>query len=463
MARFSQYAIALTVVFLPGFLRAQQHDSRDPLSVPVLTDLDSVAVAEEPLPDSHDDRAYEFFDAMIGAWDRFDIDGHVRVRHETDYDRINRPTRNRERLRARLGLTYTWNDEIKAGVRWTTGDRKIVLEPDDRSGSPLSYQDAGDVFDKFEFNLDRIFITYTPCWAPELFVTLGKFRPTWKLNPIFSSPVGDLVWDEAAQPEGVALAFTREDFLGLDKFFATAGESAVLELGNQSDATLFFMQLWGEKQLTTRWKGASGITWYSWNNLNPDGNTRISTENNAGNSVTQVGVDTTQIGVTSPGGTPVIDGSPLYAFDSGFNILNPMIVLTYDDEDECSGLPPFQFVYEAFYNTESFDPDRAFGYSVGFQYGPAVARRDRRRFDWKFYYSWNEVEQESVLTPVAQDDFQLATNFRGHWLGLDVFPWDDVELRFWLISAQPIIPITVGGVTSDQTQWRFRADLTAYF
>ncbi len=410
-----------------------------------------------------DDRRYKVLDNIVSFWEKLDVNGHVRVRHETDFERINRPTRNRDRLRARLGFTNTWNDEIKAGIRWTTGDRKFVLEPGDRSGSPLSYQDTGDVFDKFEFNLDRIFVTYTPYWLPDSFITVGKFAPTWKLNPIFSDPVGDLVWDEAAQPEGVAAGGTRKDFLGFDQFHTTIGESAVLELGNQDDASFFFVQLWGEKKLTTRWKVAPSFTWYNWSNLNPDGDTRISTENNAGNSVTQVGIDTTQIGETSPGGTPVIDGRPLFVFDSGFNIVNPMIVMTYDDGDECSGVEPIQFVYEAFHNEDSFDAQRAFGYSLGTQYGPAITRPSRKQYDWKVYYSWNEVEQESVFTPVAQDDFQLATNFRGHWVGLDFYPWDDVELRFWLLSSKPLEPITVGGVTSDETQWRFRADITAYF
>lgn len=142
--------------------------------------------------------------SMVSAWEKWEVSGHVRARHETNFERIDRPTRNRGRLRARLALTYTANEEVKGGIRWTTGDRKIALEPDDRSGSPLSYQDTGDIFDKFEFNLDRIFITYSPHWLPEAWFTGGKFKNPIKFNPIFDSPVGDLVWDEAAQPEGIA-------------------------------------------------------------------------------------------------------------------------------------------------------------------------------------------------------------------------------------------------------------------
>ena len=371
---------------------------------------------------------------------RLEFSGHVRIRHETDAERLVGPTRNRQRLRARLALTYRWNSEVRAGVRWTTGDRKIVLEPDDRAGSPLSYQDAGDVLDKVEFNLDRLFIHLQPRWMPaQGWVTLGKFRNPVRLNPIFAAPVGDLVWDEAAHPEGVAAGWRLEHWLGIDRVEYLLGESWVLELANQDDASLFFTQLWFDHRFHPRWQFQFGFTWYDWNNLNPDGNTRISAENNVGNAVVPVG----------PGPDDVV-------FASGFSILNPLLVLSWQPP----GLPALdtiQVVWEYFYNTQSFDADLADGFSIGMQLGPAVT--SRKQGAWKIYYTWNEVRQESVFTPVVQDDFQLASNFRGHWMGLDWFVWDEVELRLWILSSQPIQPVA----GSRQTQWRFRIDLTTYF
>lgn len=309
-------------------------------------------------------------------WDKTKVSGHVRVRHGTDFSRVNRPTRNRQRLRARLGLTYKHSDPIEAGIRFTTGDRKFALDAGDRSGSPLSYQDTGDVFDKVEFNLDRLFITYRPTIVPDLFITGGKFKHPVRLNPIFSSPVGDLVWDEAAHPEGVAIGYTLRDVFGLDEIYVTVGESAVLELGNHDDASLFFGQIWAERRFGSSVKMTASCAYYDWNNLNPDGNTTISTENNAGNSVTQVGIDTPQIGVDNLN-NPVIDGSPLYVFDSGFQIINPMFTVTFGTEDDCSRLYPLQLVWEAFHNLDSYASDRDSGASAGFQYGPAVGKKGR--------------------------------------------------------------------------------------
>lgn len=65
-------------------------------------------------PCTCEDSLVDKVEAMVSFWDKVDISGHVRVRHETSWDRISRPTRNRGRLRARLAATYKPNDEIEA-------------------------------------------------------------------------------------------------------------------------------------------------------------------------------------------------------------------------------------------------------------------------------------------------------------------------------------------------------------
>lgn len=383
-------------------------------------------------------------------WDNVEINGHIRVRQETDWERINQPTRNRGRLRARLALTWNPDEEFKAGFRWTTGDRKIVLEPGDRRGAALSYQDMGDVFDKFELNLDRIFITYEPDWLPESFVTFGKFKFPGKLNPIFTDPIGDLVFDEAIQPEGIAGGCSWAPKYLFDEINFTAGATIVLEQGRADESSMVFTQLWATRHRNNMTL-EGGVTWFDWNNLNADGSTRISFENNFGNEVVQVGPNPEDV-----------------VFASGFNVIQPMLVVTFDDRDPCDRIHPVQFIWETFHNFESFDDSRDSGYSLGFQYGSAVKKTGRKRGDWKFYYTWNKVEQESVLTPVAQDDWQRATNFRGHWFGADYYVRNNIELRLWILGDRPILPINsqsqidlVNG--SRQQEWRGRIDLTVYY
>lgn len=71
-------------------------------------------------------------------FDRLRVFGQIRGRQETDFERIQAPTRNRQRLRMRLGATFEMNSELLIGARMTTGDRKSSLEPLDREGAPLS-------------------------------------------------------------------------------------------------------------------------------------------------------------------------------------------------------------------------------------------------------------------------------------------------------------------------------------
>lgn len=74
----------------------------------------------------------EFYPAQPGWWEYFDVYGHVRVRQETSFERNTGPTRNRQRLRARLGMRFTPVEEWEAGLRMTTGDRRTTLSVDDR-------------------------------------------------------------------------------------------------------------------------------------------------------------------------------------------------------------------------------------------------------------------------------------------------------------------------------------------
>ncbi len=319
----------------------------------------------------------------------------------------------------------------------TTGDRKSSLEPLDRQGAPLSYQNLGDAFDKFEFNLDRIYFELTPDWLPDSKIWLGKFQIPVRLNPIFAGPVGDLIWDEAAQAEGAAVSRTWEDRLGMRLIEVNGGISPVLELGNGDDAAVYYGQLWSESDWNDRVALSTGVSYFHWTNLNPDGDTTLSAQNNNGNATVQVGPNPDDV-----------------VFASRFKTISSIVALTLRD-----GVidAPFRFVWETFYNAGSFRSDRDFGYSVGALLGSAIDSSNQG--DWEIYYAWNSVEQESVFSPVGQDDFLRSTNFRGQMFGWRRFFWDDAPVRISFLSNKPIIPIA----GSTESEWRARIDLTANF
>ncbi len=364
--------------------------------------------------------------------EKIDVNGHVRVRQETDFNDFVNPTRNRQRLRARLGANYQATEEWLAGLRMTTGDRKLALEPGDRSGAPLSYQDAGDVFDKFEFNLDRIFIRYDPAWLPNAWAVAGKFEMPLEFNPLTRGPIGAMGWDEAAHPEGAAVGFDWKNVGIFERVKIVAGESAVLEVKDADEASLFFAQAWAEIALGPYWDLGAGVAFFGWYNLNPDGNTQISTENNSGNAVAA------------------------NLFRSKFRIYNPLVSLTYDDGDPTSGWIPLRWTGEIYHNTAAYSSDVANGYVVGMAAGPAVLTQQKG--DWQAFYLWTEIEQDSVFTPVAQDDFQVATNFRGHIFGGTYLVADQTDVTIWMLLDQPMALAPGAGF-----EWRFRADLTLRF
>src|SRR5206468_9725879 len=106
--------------------------------------------------------------------------GDVRARHEGFY---NQPTkdgtpvgaRNRERIRARLGVRVAFSDELSATIRGASGN----------SNDPISTNETltGN-FNRKNFNLDWAYLTFTPGKSFDMrpgvaSFTFGKFP-----NPI---------------------------------------------------------------------------------------------------------------------------------------------------------------------------------------------------------------------------------------------------------------------------------------
>ena len=119
--------------------------------------------------------------------------------------------------------------------------------------------------------------------------------------------------------------------------------------------------------------------------VEPDGNTAVFDNYNAGNKV-----------------DPINGG-----FLSDFHIVNPIVSLTTPVADK-----PLTFAGEYILNTGAKSDDDANGYAVGASLGKLVAKGD-----WNAYYQYQRVQQEAVFSPVAQDDFQQSTNFQGHVFG----------------------------------------------
>src|SRR5262249_50804701 len=140
--------------------------------------------------------------AQLPDWvNRTSIFGDVRARHEGFYhqptkDKTLVTARNRERIRARLGVRVAFSDEISATIRGASGNLN----------DPISTNESlpGN-FNRKNFNLDWAYLTFTPGATfgirPGLAsINAGKFP-----NPIFR--VGEMVFDDDLSAEGASETF----------------------------------------------------------------------------------------------------------------------------------------------------------------------------------------------------------------------------------------------------------------
>jgi hypothetical protein len=84
-------------------------------------------------------------------------------------------SRHRMRLRARLQMRGTINDELDWGLRFATGSFADNISTN---------QTLTDFFNRKPFALDQAFVTYKPKRAPGLRLQGGKFEPPWTFTEL---------------------------------------------------------------------------------------------------------------------------------------------------------------------------------------------------------------------------------------------------------------------------------------
>lgn len=81
----------------------------------------------------------------------------------------------------------------------------------------------------------------------------------------------------------------------------------------------------------------------------------------------------------------------------------------------------------------------------------------------RLYYQYSGIEQDSVFSPFAQDDFLLATNHRSHLFGLNYQFTDAIGLNLYALVSSRDETFPGSTTDSDSHQWRVRADLNVKF
>jgi hypothetical protein len=167
------------------------------------------APGSAPVEDGLDGKSVAAFQQAAGWAARTALRGDLRFRNDRvnieDEPKDGGRDRDRQRLRARLGVFTQVNPEVDTGIRIATGG-----SADRRSTN----QDLDNYFDKKTVWLDLGYIDYHPASVPGLRLFAGKMRQPWL-------SVEEMVWDRDINPEGLAAQYTRA--LGTTTVFGSAG------------------------------------------------------------------------------------------------------------------------------------------------------------------------------------------------------------------------------------------------
>jgi hypothetical protein len=348
------------------------------------------------------------------------IFGDVRYRHEGFYHQPaaqgqDVTARNRERVRARLGVRVALSDEISATIRAATGN------PND----PISTNETlTNDFTRKNFNLDWGYLTFTPGQSfglrPGVFsVNAGKF-------PLTMFRTDELVFDDDVSPEGLNETF---QLLGkpignLDQVKLHAFQWTFAEVANKQDGWTFGGQLnptmhFGNVQVE------GGLAQYWW--LNPDliaqalsRNTTAYTATGApvANSNFNSSLVNTNLLVTEriqppqlrPGTTPAAFNA-ITGYQSSFNETNLTLAATIPN---VLGTQPLRLWGDYVYNWEAATDD-AQGWQTGVKLGQTKVRGD-----WAVNAFYEQLEQEAVISSFTSSEFGTqGTNLEGPGIGID--------------------------------------------
>jgi hypothetical protein len=303
------------------------------------------------------------------SWtDSLTFKGDLRYRYEAIQDdsktdeRGDTFTRERHRIRARLGAEAKLSDELKAGLELSTGDADPV------SGN----QTLGDGFAKKPFQLSLAYLDYAFFNEKEtkLNAVAGKMK-----SP-FLTVADDLVWDSDATPEGLAL----KGQIGNDAatLMANAGSFWVQERSEGDDLMLYAGQLAAKINLPKDASLTLGAAVYAFQDIQGHDVVDWQDKNNSyGNSTVDGSVrgDTTNRAWMA-------EFTPVAAFAQ----LDAAV----------ASLPVSVFVQQVT-NVDADEEDQ--GFSAGLSLGKAKDLKS-----WEIGYSYAELEKDAVVGFLTDSD-----------------------------------------------------------
>jgi hypothetical protein len=370
--------------------------------------------------------------ASLPDWvNKFTPFGDLRIREEGFYDQQTQKAggssveaRNRTRFRWRLGVRYTYSDELSATMRIASGN------PND----PISTNETfGSEFTPKHVNLDWAYLTIAPGKTfgirPGLFtLNAGKFG-----NPMFK--VGEMVFDDDLSPEGFneAIQVLDHPIGGLDQLKINLEQWNFQEVANAADGWMFGWQLNPTAHVgNVLLEG--GIGQYYW--LNPN---LIAQASNTNSTL----VLSNLVDKATVSGTSTIVG-----FQSGFNQTDLTLAATIPNV--AGSTMPLKFFGDYVYNWQAVNSN-ANGAMGGFRLGNPVDAGD---WAGSLYYEY--LQQEAAIGDFTFSDFNTGgTNVKGPVVQLDYQLFKPLTLTARSMFTNYIDP---SDTINNRTQVRLQLD-----
>lgn len=311
------------------------------------------------------------------SWaDTVEFKGDVRFRLE-QIDEDGKDTRDRARIRARLGAEADISDEISAGIALASGNDDPVS----------SNQTLTDSFSSKDIKLDLAYIDLHPEAIGDGNIVLGKMK-----MPFIA--VNDLQWDGDLNPEGAAVKYT----IGVSDTISLLvnGGGFWLEERSSEDETMLYG---GQAALQLKEKDFSvlgGASYFYYDNI--DGVTPlVDAEDGFGNSLTEFeDIDEVTGEVVSTE----------YFYANGFEVLELFAKLGFN-----AGLP-VEFAGNYVANQDADEDDT--GYMLGLKLGKL-----KKKGSLEFGYSYRELEANAVVGAFADSDaWNGGTDGKSHKFNL---------------------------------------------
>jgi hypothetical protein len=280
--------------------------------------------------------------------------GDLRYRHEAVNDDAF-TERERQRIRARFGVTADVTEDLRVGLTLATGDDDPV------SGNQTL--DGG--FDRKAFGVDRAFFAWEA--TDDLSITGGKMA-----NPFFRPGNHHLIYDGDLNPEGLALRYNRTNW------FASFAGLWVEERGAADDSILLGGQVGYRAMLNGGRRLTAGISYYDY--LETQGQTPFWDGEAVGNR---------------------LDAAGNYLND--FNEAELFAELSFRVGDR-----PLSLFADYVRNVEADDEDA--GYALGAGYGEVT-----KPGTWRVGYVYQRLEADAVIGTFTDSDWAGGgTDGRGH-------------------------------------------------